>query len=229
MKRIAAFAVPVFFALVLGAVSLAARADVSHGRDFATVELVAPKAPAPAPAGDVGRSVKINGARQNADGSFKSIEAGGVFHVECVNAKGEVEWSFDVHNAIANDGANYLRDAFFKANAVALIANAPVVGLLTATPTVTTTLATMTEATGGGYARKSVTWAASTTGSANNTASAASWTATATPINAVTYLFITDATTGTVGKFLAFAALTGGPYTVNVGSTLNVTYTWTVA
>lgn len=229
MKRIAAFA-GLVCALALGALlSHPARADVSKGRDFATVELVGPQAPSAVQAQADGRTVKVTDARQKPDGSFESIQAGGVFHVECRNAKGELEWKLDVHNSIANDGANYLRDAFFKANAVALIANAPVVGLLTATPTVTTTLATMTEATGGGYARKVVTWTASTTGSANNTASAASWTASATSINAVTYLFVTDATSGTTGKFMAFAQLTGGPYTVNVGSTLNVTYTWTVS
>lgn len=176
------------------------------------------------PAGAVARTDAVISS-----GEMRAGSAGGVFHVWSTDKNGKVEWDVYVHNSLANDGANYLRDMFFKANATTLIANAPVVGLLTATPTATTTLATMTEATGGGYARKTVTWTCSTTGSCNNTASAASWTASGTSINAVTYLFVTDATTGTTGKFMAFALLTGGPYTVNVGSTLNVTYTWTVA
>lgn len=153
----------------------------------------------------------------------------GVFTIQCFNVIGSLEWETSTKNLLSNEGASYLRDCLFNTNGVTLTAVAPFVGLLVATPTVTTTLPTIVEATGGSYVRKQPAWTATNPGSANNTASAASWTAVGTSINAVTHLFLTDSVSGTLGKFLTFALLTGGPYTVNIASTLNVTYTWSVA
>lgn len=158
---------------------------------------------------------------------------GGVFHAQCRDAEGKLEWECDAHNTLALNGTDFLRNKLFtlSASGPTTLAAAPYIGLLTATPTTATLLSTMTEATGGAYARKLPTWASTETPSgANNTASAASWTASGTAITAVTYLFLSDtlaAVTGT--SFIAFALLTGGPYTVNVGSTLSVTYTWSVS
>lgn len=155
----------------------------------------------------------------------------GKFHTWCVDPAGRIEWDVENFNALSNEGANLIRDFVFK-NGSALGANAIYVGLSTATLTVTTTLATgLSEQTGGGYSRKNVTNAnwATTQGSANNTAAPASWTASGTAMNTVTSLFITNVASGTAGTLISYSALTSGPYTVNIGSTLNVTYTWTIS
>jgi hypothetical protein len=161
------------------------------------------------------------------------IMAKGHFHVECRDALGNLEWECEAPNTLANEGANALRDFLWRLNSPALFTAGPYVGLATAAPSVSTTTSTVTEATGGGYARVAPTWTAGATGQANNTASAASWTASGTAITGASHLFITHAASGAGSspnnKFIAYATLTGGPYTVNVGSTLNVTYTWTVA
>jgi hypothetical protein len=52
------------------------------------------------------------------------------------------------------------------------------------------------------------------------------WTATGTQIVGVYELFVVAQSNS---KVIAHALLTGGPYTVNVNSTLTVTYTWSVA
>lgn len=113
----------------------------------------------------------------------------------------------------------------------------PYIGLCTATPTAASTLGTITEASGGGYARIAPTWAVGGAGpyNYNNTASAAAWTAgtNLTGGTVVTSLVVTPAASG-VGSapnnlLMAFAALNGGNQTVSSGNTLNVTYQWTVS
>jgi hypothetical protein len=246
MKHFAHFAIFAAFA----ALTSAGTRDRALSRDFATVELLAPVAPQFPKVGEVladgGVVTSLTKLHIPIDLTpvtskapllvegvlFTPLDAGGYFTV-WETKDGKVEWLVKVHNTLANEGANYLRDAFFKANSVALIANAPYVGLLTAAPSTTTTLATMTEAStsNGGYVRKQPTWTCNTTGTCSNTSAPASWTATSAGTGSIanlSYLVITDSASGTGGKFMAFAALTGAPYTVNTGATLNLTYTWTV-
>lgn len=155
----------------------------------------------------------------------------GKFHAWVIDPAGRVEWEVEQFNALSNAGANLIRDYVFK-NGAALGADAIHMGLASAAMSATSTLSNITEQTGGGYARKPVTnanWNSGTTGSANNTGAPASWTASGTAMNNVHSLFICNVLSGTAGTLISYSALTSGPYTVNIGSTLNVTYTWTIS
>lgn len=110
----------------------------------------------------------------------------------------------------------------------------PYLGLSTATLTAASTLGTLSEASGNGYAARALpTWAAGGTGVWSNNASAASWTASGGNLGggAMTSLFTTPAASGTGSApnvlLMTFAALNGGPYTVAINNTLNVTYQMT--
>lgn len=156
--------------------------------------------------------------------------AGGVFHLECRDIQGNMEWQCDARNSMFTEGASYLRDYLFNLNTPAA-ATAPQMGLSTvnglAASVVFAGLAAG-EPAGGGYARKAVTWTgtAGPPAGANNTSNAVVWTAVGTQIVGVYELFIVAQANS---KAIAHALLTGGPYTVNVGSTLTVTYTWSVS
>lgn len=113
----------------------------------------------------------------------------------------------------------------------------PYIGLTTVAVTVAMTLGTITEAVGNGYARVAPTWAtvAGPPAGYNNNASAAVF-GPASGGNlggaALTTLFVTPASSGTGSapnvKLIAFSALNGGPYTIVVPNSLNVTYSWTL-
>ena len=113
---------------------------------------------------------------------------------------------------------------------------APYVGLCTVTPTVASTLGSITEASGNGYNRYQPTWAyvAGPPAGYNNTASPAVFTASGGNLGggALTSLIVTPASSGTGSApntyLMAFMALNGGNQTVANGNTLNVTYSWTV-
>jgi hypothetical protein len=113
----------------------------------------------------------------------------------------------------------------------------PFIGLTTVAVTVAMTLGTITEAVGNGYARTAPTWVtvAGPPAGYNNTASPAVF-GPASGGNlgggALTTLFVTPAASGTGSApnviLQAFSALNGGPYTIVVPNSLNVTYSWTV-
>jgi hypothetical protein len=155
---------------------------------------------------------------------------GGTFHVECRDANGKLEWECDAKNALFTEGAAYIRDYVFNLNTPAA-ATALQMGLSTTNglaASVTFASIAATEPGGGGYTRKAVTWTsvAGPPAGANNVANAVVWTATGTQIVGVYELFVVAQSNS---KVIAHALLTGGPYTVNVNSTLTVTYTWSVA
>lgn len=132
------------------------------------------------------------------------------------------------YNALAYTGQQKILNCFFKATGCPT-ANALYVGLATATPVQTTTLATVTElAVGSGYARAQVnTWTVSANASSNNTAQTPqlSWTASGT-WTAVTSMFVSDQASGTAGTLLSYAAFSASRSLVS-GDVLNVTYTLT--
>lgn len=133
-----------------------------------------------------------------------------------------------IPNALADEGEEIILDVFLRG------ATAPTslyVGLLSATPTDTTTLATMTElAVANGYARIAIArnttdWPtlALNSGDFMATSVAKVFTATGTWTGA-TYAFLTGASSGTTGDFIAYTALSGTRTLVN-GDTLTVTHT----
>lgn len=157
-------------------------------------------------------------------------------------ADGSSIYELEGYNALTDEMKNIIRNYVFRltggtSEAAELFTAGPYIGLATNTISASATLGSgVTEASGNGYtARALPTWTAGSTGQANNTASAASWTASGGNLGggSLASLFVTHAasTTGTSpnDRLISFMALNGGPYTVATGNTLNVTYTWTVS
>jgi hypothetical protein len=118
-----------------------------------------------------------------------------------------------------------------------LYTTGPFIGLTTVAPTVASTLGTITEAIGNGYARVAPTWVtvAGPPAGYNNNASPAVFTASGGNLGggALTSLIVTPASSGAGSApnviLQASAALIGGPWTIPNGVSLNVVYSWTVA
>lgn len=150
-----------------------------------------------------------------------NIEIGSPLYEEALRSQ---RWT---QNALADEGEQDMLDVYLRG------ASPPAslyVGLLTATPTDTTTLATMTETTGTGYARIAVArnttdWPTLALNSGDFMATSVAKTFTAGGTwGASTYAFLGTASTGTAGKFVAYTALSATRTLVN-GDTLAVTHT----
>jgi hypothetical protein len=107
-------------------------------------------------------------------------------------------------------GAQYALD-FVTGRALAYTATRPTyLALLTAAPTDTTTLSTMTEVTTTGYARQAVTWGAPTAADPTVTSNSAAITFgpfTANMASATTHCALVSSSSGTTGDFLMWWAL----------------------
>lgn len=157
---------------------------------------------------------------------------GGVFHVECRDADGRLEWERDAPNFLAQNATDFLRNVLFGQSTYGptTLAAAPYIALLDGIPSPYDALywaVTGIEASNAGYSRQQPIWT-STEGpsGANNLAHPVTWTAIGSPI-ALTGLLLTDAASGTVGNFISYANVLSG--TINVGATLYVTYTFSVS
>jgi hypothetical protein len=155
----------------------------------------------------------------------------GVFVLEARDAAGNLKWTETVHNALTYTGQQHILNCYFKATGCPT-ATGLYIGLATATPTQTATLASgLTELSGAtGYTRYQINaWTVSANGSSNNTANntaAATWTA-GNAWTGVTALFVTNVASGTAGTLVAYSALSA-TRTLQNGDTLNVTYTLTL-
>ena len=167
----------------------------------------------------------------------------GVFRFWLTDSRGHViRGPFESENAITTQMAQLLTQIMSRTGtnpsgpAGGLYTAGPFIGLTTVAPTVASTLGTITEAVGNGYVRTAPTWVtvAGPPAGYNNTASAAVFTASGGNLGggALTSLIITPAASGAGSApntlLQAFAALTGGPWTIPNGVSLNVTYSWTV-
>jgi hypothetical protein len=153
------------------------------------------------------------------DGGFHAFMGRGRIR----NPDGSVAWEEDWQlNTFANEGEAEVLNVLFLASQ-AVRANYYLM-LLTATPTNTTTLATMTELVGTGYSRQAIAsadWGAlSGTQPTSTTAaekvfgpnsSGGDWTA-------ITYVALGTVASGTSGKFILFVALSGSTLIHNLQS-----------
>jgi hypothetical protein len=92
----------------------------------------------------------------------------------------------------------------------------------------TITEATLTEPTGGGYARKTLTDASWTVTNDVATYAKQTFTATGTAFTGSIYGYFI-ATTGTTPRIIAIENDPSGPYTISVGGTYDITPTITIA
>ena len=194
-------------------------------------------------------SVAVGVTNNNAD----CLKALGIFRVWTTRgglpvaglrrADGTVEYEVVAQNAATSAFLNLIRDVTWR---LAANASGPAGGLWTAGPYIglalnaqaisaSTTLSSYGtfEVSGGSYSRKLPTWAAGTTGAASNTASPVSWTAgTDLPASTSIGQLFTTAASSAGGSapnnmLMTFATLSGGPYSITTGNTLNVTYSHT--
>ena len=151
--------------------------------------------------------------------------SGGIFTVTHRNAKGEILSVVTGHNALTNEGANDVWATYLAASGRSA-GNTWYVGLVSATPSATSTLSNITEISGNGYARQAITWDFGTSRHAKT--GNVVFTATAAWASGATYLFITNASSGTSGKMLNYLALSATRQPAANGDTITVSWDGTL-
>lgn len=164
----------------------------------------------------------------------RKLEAPGLHLVwgkgQVINPDGSIAWEEDWQpNALLDEGEQSVLEVYFREQTNP----AKYLALLTATPTDTSTMATMTEVFApplNGYARQQVIntdWAATTLNSGDYQTTAAEKTfgpATSNPWNSLTRVALVTTATGTAGKLLLEVALSGTT-TISVGQSFKYTLT----
>lgn len=167
-------------------------------------------------------------------GQHKSIQEEGIFRIACYNAQGQLKWSEDAHNALAQQGERIFLDSVLRGG------TAPTgyfLRLYNTTPTGTSTLTTLSAsepATANGYnpANQGINRDATAAGFPNLTTAtlhyqAVSKTVTITAaggtIGPVIYAALAT-TSDNTGKLVAYAALSA-TRTLQIGDSLQLTYT----
>ena len=167
--------------------------------------------------------------------SAEAVNGGGVFHVECIGADGELKWTDTFHNLVVNTGLQDMNAKYFTGSGYTA---AWYLGLITGPGSGTTfsagdTLASHGATGSGGWTentaytgnRKAVTFGVPTTANpsvATNSASPSSFTMSGTAT--IAGAFLCTVATGTSGTLFSANDFSGGDKSVANGDTLNVTY-----
>lgn len=169
-------------------------------------------------------------------GLQQNTRAGGVFHVQCFDADGNLKWETKEHNLVVNQGLQDMNAKYFKGSGYTA---AWYLGLVTGPASGTSFAAGDTLASHAGWTeytdysgnRKAVTFGTATTADPSvidNTASAASFTISGSG-GVIAGAFLCSVATGTSGVlFSASDFQSPGDRTVVSGDTLNVTYTFSL-
>lgn len=169
-------------------------------------------------------------------GMQQSTRAGGVFHVQCLDADGNLKWEAKEHNLVVNQGlqdmnAKYFKGAGYTAAWYLGLVTGPASGTAFAAGDTLASHAGWTEYTDYSGNRKAVTFGTATTADPSvidNTASAVSFTISGSG-GTIAGAFLCSAATGTTGVlFSASDFQSPGDRTVVSGDTLNVTYTFSL-
>jgi hypothetical protein len=169
-------------------------------------------------------------------GFNEKIQAGGVFHVQCLDKDGNLKWEDQMHNLVVNEGLQDMNTEYFKGSAYTA---AFFLGLVTGPGSGTTYAAADTLASHAGWteytdysgSRKAVTFGTATTADPSvisNSASPASFVISGGG-GVVAGAFLCTVTSGTSGVLFSEADFQSpGDRTVVAGDTLNVTYTFSL-
>jgi hypothetical protein len=169
-------------------------------------------------------------------GFNEKIQAGGVFHVQCLDKDGNLKWEDQMHNLVVNEGLQNMNTQYFKGSTYTA---AFFLGLITGPGSGTTYAAADTLASHAGWteytdysgARKAVTFGTATTADPSvisNSASPASFTISGAG-GVVAGAFLCTVDSGTSGVLFSEADFQApGDRTVVAGDTLNVTYTFSL-
>lgn len=167
-------------------------------------------------------------------GVSAGIQAGGVFHVQCLDKDGNLKWETTEHNLVVNEGLQNMNDVYLGAT----VKPTWYLGLITGPGSGTTfaaadTLASKawTEFTNYSGARKTVTFGAATLADPSvisNSASPASFTISGGG-GTVAGAFLCTVSSGTSGVLFSESDFQSpGDRIVVAGDTLNVTYTFSL-
>lgn len=169
-------------------------------------------------------------------GLQQRTSAGGVFHVQCIDADGNLKWETKEHNLVVNQGLQDMNAKYFKGSGYTA---AWYLGLVTGPSSGTAFAAADTLASHAGWTeytdysgnRKAVTFGTATTADPSvidNTASAASFTISGAG-GTVAGAFLCTVSSGTSGVLFSEADFQSpGDRVVVSGDTLNVTYTFSL-
>jgi hypothetical protein len=169
-------------------------------------------------------------------GFNEKIQAGGVFHVQCLDKDGNLKWEDQMHNLVVNEGLQNMNTEYFKGSTYTA---AFFLGLITGPGSGTTYAAADTLASHAGWTeytdytgdRKAVTFGTATTADPSvisNSASPASFVISGGG-GVVAGAFLCTVTSGTSGVLFSEADFQSpGDRTVVAGDTLNVTYTFSL-
>jgi hypothetical protein len=165
-------------------------------------------------------------------GVSAGMQAGGVFHVQCLDKDGNLKWETSEHNLVVNEGLQDMNTQYFKGSTYSA---SFFLGLITGPGSGTTfaaadTLASKawTEYTDYAGSRKAVTFGTATTADPSvisNSASPASFTISGAG-GTVAGAFLCTVASGTSGVLFSESDFQSpGDRVVVAGDTLNVTYT----
>jgi hypothetical protein len=169
-------------------------------------------------------------------GFNEKIQAGGVFHVQCLDKDGNVKWEDQMHNLVVNEGLQNMNTEYFKGSTYTA---AFFLGLVTGPGSGTTFAAADTLASHAGWTeytdysgdRKAVTFGTATTADPSvisNSAAPSSFIISGGG-GVVAGAFLCTVNSGTSGVLFSEANFQSpGDRTVVAGDTLNVTYTFSL-
>lgn len=163
-----------------------------------------------------------------------AVQEIGVFELRAFDTDGNLLWSEDAHNSLANDGQHHMLDVYLRG---ATGATSFYIGLTDSTSTCSiakadslATVVALTEPSTNGYARIAVehsgtgwTALALDSGDYMATSKTVTFTASGGSFGPVNCAFLTDAASGTTGKHISWAALSTAR-TLADGETLQITY-----
>lgn len=169
-------------------------------------------------------------------GFSTTAQAGGVYHVQCLDKDGNLKWEDSMHNLVVNEGLQNMNTQYFKGSTytaafyLGLVAG-PGSGTTYAAADTLASHAGWTEYTDYSGSRKAVTFGTATTADPSvisNSASPASFTISGAG-GVVAGAFLCTVASGTSGVLFSEADFQSpGDRTVVSGDTLNVTYTFSL-
>jgi len=169
-------------------------------------------------------------------GFSTTAQAGGVYHVQCLDKDGNLKWEDSMHNLVVNEGLQNMNTQYFKGSAYTA---AFFLGLVLGPSSSTSYAAADTLASHAGWteytdysgSRKAVTFGTATTADPSvisSSASPSSFSISGAG-GVVAGAFLCTVASGTSGLLISEADFQSpGDRTVVSGDTLNVTYTFSL-
>lgn len=169
-------------------------------------------------------------------GFSTTAQAGGVYHVQCLDKDGNLKWEDSMHNLVVNEGLQNMNTQYFKGSTYTAafylgLVTGPGSGTAYAAADTLASHAGWTEYTDYSGSRKAVTFGTASTADPSvisNSGSPSSFTISGSG-GVVAGAFLCTVASGTSGVLFSEADFQSpGDRTVVSGDTLNVTYTFSL-